>query len=190
MALATCVLNSENVFTSYTYIIENSLMLGGWVQVLNSYDRKIVFFFLTLSRKEIFHILIDTLQIKWIFIRPCDICDISRPRVWFQLLSEVFVGPRLILWGHWCPLFWTWDDSAVQGFPSHSGFIISIFCHLPAMIPRVICGCRDWESSLDRSHMRRASCHCTSLVRLFIIIYNIPWPEIPRKLYHHQKLSL
>ena len=28
------------------------------------------------------------------------------------------------------------------------------FCHLPAMIPRVICGCRDWESNLDRSHMR------------------------------------
>ena len=70
------------------------------------------------------------------------------------LFLSVFVGLRLILWGHWYPLFRTSDDSAAHGFQNQGGIIIALVSH--AMIPRVISGCRDHGSNLDCTLVRQA----------------------------------
>ena len=66
------------------------------------------------------------------------VCIATLPKIF-----KVFVGPRSILWGHWYPLFWTWDDLPM-GFKARVGLSSpALFCHLHTMIFRVISGCQD-----------------------------------------------
>ena len=57
----------------------------------------------------------------------------------FKKKKKVFVGPRSILWGHWCPLFQTSDDSAHE-FQSQGGSVIA--CALLSLV------CNDPQSHL------------------------------------------
>ena len=57
----------------------------------------------------------------------------------FFFVLKVFVGPRLILWGHWDPLFQISDDSAHE-FQSQGGSVVT--CTLLSL------ACNDPQSSL------------------------------------------
>ena len=67
------------------------------------------------------------------------------------------------MWNHWYPPFQISDDSTHE-FQSQGGSVL--FCHLCTMIPRVISGCWDQASNLDRSPVRQTQYHYASLIRL------------------------
>ena len=70
-----------------------------------------------------------------------------------------FVGPLV-------PLFRTLEDSAHEFKVRVDSSSPVLFSCLHAMTPRVIFGCRDWTSNLDRSPVRRAQYHCANSARL------------------------